>query len=84
MVNITTPLLIIGAALPRTATTSVATALVQLGYRAFHATTMSPAMRPIWVDIVAADESGDHESYKIAFDRFVQQLSDEGKVHLDP
>lgn len=79
--NITTPLLIIGAALPRTATTSIAAALEQLGYRVFHATTFNvTSMKPIWIDICDADEreGGDSDAFKSAFDRFVQQLSDEG------
>lgn len=78
MVNITTPLLIVGAALPRTATTSLAAALEELGYRVWHATTWSPAMTPIWNDISQAEEEGNHEKYKESFDRFVEQLSLEG------
>lgn len=79
-INITTPLLVIGAALPRTATTSIAAALEQLGYHVFHATTYSNAMFPIWNDICEADEKDGNssEAYKAAFDRFVQQLSVEG------
>lgn len=76
--NITTPLLIIGAALPRTATTSIASALEQLGYHVFHATTTSNAMFPIWEDICDADVSNDPVKYQESFGRFVQQLSDEG------
>ena len=78
MPNVTTPLLIIGAALPRTATTSLVAALEQLGYRVWHATTWSPAMTPIWNDISRAEEEGDTEKYRESFDGFVQQLSLEG------
>lgn len=78
MVNITTPLLIIGAALPRTATTSIASALEQLGYKVFHATTWTPAFSPIWEDIVQADATNNKEQYRASLDRFVQLLSDEG------
>ena len=78
MVNVTTPLLIIGAALPRTATTSLAAALEELGYRVWHATTWSPAMTPIWNDISQAEEQGNQTAYRAAFDQFVEQLSLEG------
>ncbi|CAB9528635.1 expressed unknown protein [Seminavis robusta] len=76
--NITTPLLIIGAALPRTATTSIASALERLGYKVFHFTTMTKPFHPIWEDICDADTQQDKQQYDLAFGRFVQQLSDEG------
>jgi hypothetical protein len=80
MVNVTTPLLIIGAALPRTATTSLAAALETLGYRVWHATTFSPSMTPIWNDLSQAEEEKGNtsEAYRAAFDQFVEQLSAEG------
>lgn len=74
-----TPLSIIGAALPRSGTTSLSAALEQLGHKVFHATTFNHStMGPIWNDIAQADHENDQEAYRAAMDRFVEQLSLEG------
>jgi hypothetical protein len=80
MTNLTVPLLIIGAALPRTGTTSIAGALERLGYKVFHATTISRPFLDVWDDICRADAELGNESkeYGEAFDKFVRLLSDEG------
>ena len=78
MVNATTPLLIIGAALPRTGTTSVRLALERLGYRVFHPTTMSPAMVNITTQLAVADHAGDTQQRATQVEAFVKQLSLEG------
>jgi len=78
-VNISgTPLLIIGAALPRSGTTSTRMALERLGYRVFHATTFSPEMSQLWKEFVKADTTKQETQRKDLMDQFVHQLSEEG------
>jgi Sulfotransferase domain len=76
--NVTTPLLIIGAALPRTSIISVATALEELGYKVFHPSMMTESFHSIWEGICEAESENDGERFDLAFGHFVQKLSDEG------
>ena len=71
MVNITTPLALIGAALSRTGTMSTVTALEKLGYKVWHGTfliTETDKWAPLWYDIARADLDGDKVSYQAAMD----------------
>lgn len=85
MVNITTPLMIIGAALPRTGTASIKTALEQIGYKVFHALEYSAEYSAIWNQYVQADMVAKNEDErKGLMDAFVQLLSRDGfNVTLD-
>ena len=82
MVNITTPLTIIGAALPRTGTTSLKTALEQLGHKVFHGSiAFQPgAIKyvPLFYEVARADETENPTQYRQALDAVVEELSADG------
>ena len=84
MVNITTPLLIIGAALPRTSTTSTKMALEQLGYKVLHALSSSKTIQDLWNRTAVADFHGHVDERQALMDQLVEQMSAEGfKATLD-
>ena len=83
MVNITTPLTILGAALPRSGTTSLMTALEHLGYKVFHGSLFfQPSFRmkyaSLFYEMADADENGNRTQYKQALDAVVEELSADG------
>jgi hypothetical protein len=80
MVNITTPLLIIGAALPRSGTMSIKEALETLGYKVYHGTTgfQDPKWGTLWYEVAEADLNDNIESYRAAMDRVVEEMSADG------
>jgi hypothetical protein len=79
MVNLTTSLLIIGAALPRSGTVSVKTALERVGYKVFHALEYNANYSTIWNEYVQADlVTNDTAKRKEYMDAFVRQLSQDG------
>ena len=78
MVNITTPLLIIGAALPRTSTTSTKMALEQLGYKVLHALSSSKTIQDLWNRTAVADFHGHVDERQALMDQLVEQMSAEG------
>jgi hypothetical protein len=80
MVNITTPLLIIGAALPRTGTMSLMAALEDLGYKVYHGTTgfQNTKWRDLWYQLVKADMAINDDGKRKAFYALVEELSQDG------
>ncbi|KAL7538791.1 hypothetical protein ACHAWF_006214 [Thalassiosira exigua] len=76
--NLTTPLLVIGAALPRSGTASIKAALEMIGYRVFHALEWNADYASIWDSYVDADVSDDAAGRVEHMDAFVRKLSDDG------